>query len=185
MNHFDYLSGVRQSAFDSRPGGLAIDNRIRTPLAAFLTALTLTAMLSLVQLARLHAAQGRYERVSARLVADEPALDATGALRAQLQRETRLADYVTGLQRSSLEHANELIWIGNRLPAHTWLRALRFENGTYTLEGTSDGAAAVGAALLALRDAAGSARPQLVSLHDDGGSAATRVRYTLRLETHP
>jgi Tfp pilus assembly protein PilN len=185
VNRFDYLSGARQAAFDSRPSGLTIDNRLRIPLAAFVAAITLVTMLGIVQFARLHAAQNRYERASVRLAAAGPALDEIGALRARVARESRTVDAVAGLQRTSLDRANELTWIGNRLPAHTWLRALRFENGDYTLEGTSDRAAAVGAAMLALRGAAPAARPQLVSLSDDGTRAAPRVRYTLRVETKP
>jgi Tfp pilus assembly protein PilN len=185
MNRFDYLSGTRRAVFNPRSGGLAIDNRLRIPLAAFVAAVTLVTMLGIVQFARLHAAQNRYERACVGLAAGKPALDETAALRARVARESRIVDAVAGLQRTSLDRANELTWIGNRLPAHTWLRALRFENGDYTLEGTSDRAAAVGAAMLALRGAAPAARPQLVSLSDDGSSAPPRVRYTLRLETNP
>ena len=185
MNGFDYLSGARRAGFNTRPSGLTIDNRLRIPLAAFVAAITLVTMLGIVQFARLHAAQNRYEHASIRLAAGEPALDEIGAVRARVARDSRIVDAVAGLKRTSLDRANELTWIGNRLPTHTWLRALRFENGDYTLEGTSDRAAAVGAALLALRSAAPAARPQLVSLSDDGTHAAPRVRYTLRLETKP
>jgi Tfp pilus assembly protein PilN len=138
-----------------------------------------------VQLTRLHAAQDRFAYASIRLAADEPAVRRSGALRAHILRETRLVEYVVGLQRTSLTRVNDLAWIGNRLPAHTWLRALRFDNGNYTLEGTSDRSAAVGTALLALRDAGHATLPQLVSLHDDGGTTATRVRYTLRVGRRP
>ncbi len=185
MKRFNYLAGRRRTAGDSKLGGLAIDNRIRVPLAAFIASITLAATLDLVQLTRLHAAQDRYARASIRLAADEPAVRERGALRAHIQRETQLIDYVVGLQRTSLARADDLAWIGNRLPAHTWLRALRFENGYYTLDGTSDRSAAVGTALLALRDAGRATLPQLVSLHDDGASTAPRVRYTLRIETRP
>jgi Tfp pilus assembly protein PilN len=185
VKRFDYLAAPRQSVFHSRPSGLAVDNRIRIPLAAFIVTLTLAAMLATIQFARLHAAQARYERASVQLSADEPALAAARTLRARVLRETRLVAYVADLQRTSLNRANELAWIGNRLPAHTWLHALRFENGEYTLEGSSDRAAAVGAAMLALRGAAPGARPQLVTLHDDGAGPAPRVRYTLRVETRP
>jgi Tfp pilus assembly protein PilN len=185
VKRFNYLAGPRQAAGDSKLGGVAIDNRIRVPVAAFIASVTLAAMLDLVQLTRLHAAQDRYSRASIRLAADEPAVRESGARRAHIRHETQLIDYVVGLQRTSLSRANDLAWIGNRLPAHTWLRAVRFENGNYTLDGTSDRSAAVGTALLALRDAGHATLPQLVSLHDDGGSTATRVRYTLRVETRP
>jgi Tfp pilus assembly protein PilN len=184
VNHFNYLAGKRRTASGSRPRGITIENRIRVPLAAFVAAVTLAASLSLVQLTRLHAAQERYDRASLRLIAGEPALRETAALREDILRGTRLIDSVAALRRTSLDRANELAWIGNRLPPHAWLRALRFENGAYTLEGTSDRTAAVGAAMLALRDGR-TTLPQLVSLRDDGGSAPTRVHYTLRVETHP
>ncbi len=185
MNRFNYLAGSRRNVFDSQPSGFAIDNAIRTPLAALVLSTTLVAMAGLVQLTRLHVAQEHYARAAIRLTADESAVRQSGILRAAILRENRLIGYVAGLQRASLDRANELAWIGNRIPAHTWLHALRFENGNYTLEGTSDRAAAVGTAMLTLRDTARATLPQLVSLHDDGGSSATRVRYVLRLETRP
>jgi Tfp pilus assembly protein PilN len=185
VNRINYLGAGRSMALDFKPRGLAIDNRLRGPLGTLIACITLVALLGFVQLTRLHVAQDRYARASIRLMTGEYALRDSVALRTRVMRDAQLVDYVNGLQRTSLTSANELTWIGNRLPAHTYLRTLRFENGTYTLEGTSDRAAAVGTAMLALRDAGHATLPQLVSLRDDGGSTPASVRYILRVQTHP
>jgi hypothetical protein len=182
VNRFDYLGGLRRTSAASGSSSIAIDNRIRVPLAAFLAAITIAGAINLVQLTRLHAAQRSYARTSLHLMLDEPALREAGVLRARIVRETQLVEFVSGLRQTSLGRANELAWIGNHLPAHTWLRTLRYENGNYMLDGTSDRAAAVGTAMVALRDATHATATQLVSLHDDGGSTEPHVRYTLRVE---
>lgn len=164
---------------------VAIDNRIRGPLTALIATVILTSTVSLVQLARLRTAQAAYVRASIQLTADEPRIRGIDALRAHVLRQTQLSAYVAGVRRISLGQANELIWIGNRLPAQTWLRVLRYENGSYSLEGTADRAAAVGTAMLALHDETHATIAQLVSLQDDGSTSATRIRYSLRLQTQP
>jgi Tfp pilus assembly protein PilN len=185
MNRFNYLLASRRPAFTSRFAVLAIDNRVRGPLAALLVTVLLTATGGLIQLARLCAADQAYARAAMALSALQPAVRNVDAQRARVVRKTLLADYLLGIRRSDFVHANELTWIGNRLPPHTWLGALRYEAGSYSLEGTSDRAAEVGTAMLALHDAAHATTPQLVSLHDDGSAGAARVHYTLRLQTRP
>jgi Tfp pilus assembly protein PilN len=183
VTRFNYLAAPGRPWFTPPPTVVAIDNRIRGPLAALLATIVVTAALGTVQLIRLHAAQDAYARASIRLQADELAIRDVDALRTRVARRRGLSDYADGLQRASLARTNELAWIGNRLPAHTWLRALRYENGRYTLEGSCARAAAVGAVILALRDETHAAIPQLVSLRDDHTAGATRVRFTLRLQT--
>lgn len=183
MTRFNYLA-ARGPTFATRSIRVAIDNRIRGPLAALLATVVVTAALGAVQLVRLHVAQASYARATIRLVATQAAVRSVEAQRQRVLRRTRLHDYVASMRRASLAHANELTWIGNRLPAQTWLRSLRYESGRYSLEGSCDRAAAVGTVLLALRDDTHAAVPQLMSLRDDG-SAATgrRVHFTLRLQT--
>jgi len=183
MIRFNYLAKTRRPLFRSGFTTIAIDNRIRGPLAALIGTIVLTATLSMVQLARLHAAQSAYAAAALRLSADEPALDDLAALRKHVLDGTRLSERVAVIRRASLLHANELTWIGNHLPPQTWLTVLRYEGGSYSLEGTSDRASAVGTAMLDLHDAARATIPQLISLHDDGTGGATRVRYTLRVQT--
>jgi Tfp pilus assembly protein PilN len=183
MNRFNYLPVARRPSLAPRLTVVAIDNRIRGPLSALLATIVLTAALSTVQLVRLHTAQLAYARAAIHLNADQEAVRDVETLRRDVVRRRSLNDYVVGLARASLARTNELTWIGNRLPAQTWLRALRFEAGGYSLEGTCDRAAAVGTTILALRDEAHAAIPQLVSLRDDRSAARARVRFTLRLQT--
>jgi Tfp pilus assembly protein PilN len=183
MIRFNYLAKTRRFPFPTGLATFAIDNRIRGPLAALMATTVLTATLSMVQLSRLHTAQRAYAAAAMRLTADQPALDELNALRARLINGTRLSERVTKIRRASLLHANELTWIGNHLPAQTWLATLRYEAGSYSLEGTSDRASAVGATILALHDAAHATVPQLISLHDDRSGGTARVRYTLRVQT--
>jgi len=182
MIRFNYLAKPQRS-FRPRFGAVAIDDRVRGPLAALSAIIVLTSSLGLAQFTRLRAAENAYTRASIRLTADAPAVRAVETLRADVLRATRLDDGLGALRRTNLAHANELTWIGNRLPAHTWLRSLRYDSGGFWLEGTSERAAEVGAALLALVDAGHATIPQLVSLHDDPGGGSNRVSYSLRLAT--
>jgi len=180
---FNYLTKSRGTP----PGGgwttLAIDNRIRGPLAAFAATLCLTAVLSAVQVARLQAAQHAYTAASLRLGIDAPALAAVAAWRGRLLGERQLDARVTEIRRASFLHANELTWIGNHLPAHAWLDVLQYANGVYSLEGTADRASAVGTAMLALDTGNPTEIPQLVSLRVDGRPGPQRVHFSLRLQT--
>ncbi len=185
MTRFNYLPRPRGAAFPLRFTTVAIDNRIRGPLAALIGTLMLTALLSTVQLVRLQAAQRTAAAASMQLAAGQAAIAEFRTLQARVDSDSRLSARVDDIRRASLQHANQLTWIGNHLPAHVWLAVLRYEDGKYSLEGTSDRAAAVGAAMDALRDSNRPTVPQLVSLHDDEGASDTRVRYRLRLQTPP
>lgn len=182
IDRFNYLPAPRP-AFGARFAPIAVDNRVRGPLAALAIAIVFTIAASTVQIVRLHAAADEYARASMRLTADGPALREIAALQARLIRESDLSNYVDGVRRANLARANELAWIGNRLPAQTWLSTLRYENGSYSLEGTSDQPQSVAAAMDALRDPGHPITPQLVSLSDDPASGAQHVHYRLRIRT--
>jgi Tfp pilus assembly protein PilN len=184
VKRFNYLGGAREP-FAAKLNTIAIDNRIRGPLAALLATIVLTATLSVVELARLRAAQDAYATVSQGLAADQHAVDEVNVLRANVLAKLHLSDRVAAIRRSSLAHANELTWIGNHLPAKMWLHVLRYENSGYSLEGTSERATAVAAALLALHDEAHGLVPQLMSLEDDANASTIRVRYRLHIEAQP
>ena len=183
MIRFDYLHPARRAPLRVCCGTFAIDNRVRGPLLALFATLAVTAAAGMVQLERLHAAQHAYARAAAALIANEPAVRDAAALQERAARSARLSDDVDDVRRSGLQHANDLAWIGNRLPAQTWLHALRFEDGAYSLEGTSVRVSAVGAAMLALRDVDRATVPQLVSLQVDPTAGAAPIRYRLRITT--
>jgi Tfp pilus assembly protein PilN len=185
MNHFNYLGEARRLRLPTIATTFAIDNRVRGPLTALFATLLLSAAVSLAQLSRLHAAQRAYAAASAQLAASNTSVAAIKQLRARVAAKTQLTALVVDVRRISLLHANELAWIGNRLPPDTWLNALRYENGSYSLEGTSKRVGAVGSAILALRDNDLAPVPRLVSLHDVAGDVAAPVHYALRLEAHP
>jgi hypothetical protein len=176
---FNYLAPPRRFRFAATTR-LAIDNRVRGPLAALMGTVVLTAALSAVQLERLHAARSAYERAAISFTAGEAGLRGVTALREEVIRRTQLDSSATAVRQASLSHADELIWIGNRLPARTWLRTLRYENSGYLLEGISD--RAVGEAMNALHNRDRGTVPQLVSLQTDAGDGPARVRYTLRVD---
>ncbi len=184
MTRFNYLAaGPREYRFH-RPEGLAIDNRIRGPLAALTAIVVVCAALVIVQFQRLEAAHSAYLVAAAR-VNDEPERDRSSVLRLRLQSDVRLAQAVAAARRDSLTHANALAWIGNALPGQTWLHTLRYDHGVYVLEGSAARTDAVGLALLALHDPARGMYPRLVSVRDDGTGGPIRVHYTLRIAAQP
>ncbi len=178
---FNYLAATPRMPRAALFAGLAVDARVRGPILLLLATAVLTVLTATMQLARLRAAQDAYDRAALQVTAQAPAVAATVALRARIIRETQLLELVDATARTSASRADELAWIGNRLPAQTWLHSLRLENGVYSLEGTASRASAIAAAMLALRDSQRATVPQLVSLHDDGADSAAGVRYTLRI----
>ncbi len=175
---FNYLADARARRRAPRVDAIAVDNRVRGPLAALAATVALTAMVSVVQLDRLHAERASYLRVEDRAASLRIQLDALFALRAHIVTQARLRDALDAMRRTSNARIDEIAWIGNRLPAQTWLRSLRYDNDGYWLDGSSTRAAAVGASLLALADADHRTAPELVSLRDD---PAARVSYSLHL----
>jgi hypothetical protein len=185
MIRFNYLPAKRRRPTSARGLTIAIDNRIRGPLAALLATLGLCAVLGLLEFTRLESAQRAYAVAAMQLRGDTLALAQVGRLRERLVDDTRLRARAAELTRANIAHADELVWICNHLPAHTWLRSVRYEAGTYVLDGTAGRASDVAGAMLRLHDAGHPAIPQLVSLADDGSTSLTSVRYRLRLETAP
>jgi Tfp pilus assembly protein PilN len=185
MNSFNYLGAARPLRWPSVATTFAIDNRVRGPLALLMATLIFTTAVAVAQFSRLHAAQRAFTAMSTRLATSNASVAAINALRARVDEKTRLAAHIDDVRRISLVHANELAWIGNHLPQDTWLSALRYEDGNYSLEGTSKRIGAVGSAILALRGGDLATAPRLVSLRDDAGDASAHVHYTLVLEARP
>ena len=184
MNRFDHL-GPALPARRRLPTAIAVDDRIRGPLAALAAIVVLTICLGAVQYERLLEARRAYEATAARLATQTSSLAALRAVRERVETQTRIAEAVADARRASLARAAELVWIGDHLPSDTWLRALRYDAGGYALEGTADRTAAVGTALLALHDPARAATPRLVSLRDDTAGGPAHVHYTLQLSVSP
>ncbi len=178
MTRFNYLPTREKRRFSAGAPLVAIDDRIRGPLVALVLTLLVVMAANVAQLARLHAAHAAYLSARAQAAADEPALRAVALLRARVIAAARRSDRVALLRRGSLGRADELVYIGNRLPAGTWLERVQYDGGDYVLEGGAERIADVGTALLTLRDP--DRVPQLVWLHT-GSASGDRVRYRLRL----
>lgn len=185
MIRFNYLADPRHAAGHPSKLTFAIDNRIRGPLAALVAVVLLTATITIIQLARFHAAQRVYAVTSARLALGLAAVARIKPIKARIDAKERLAERVAGIRQSSLQNTAELAWIGNHLPHDAWLRTLRFEHGVYSLDGTSAHIVEVSSAMMALHDSRRAIVPRLVSLHDDATDDNGRVHYSLRLESRP
>ena len=183
MKGFNYLAAAQRRKPLAFGTTIAIDNRIRGPLAALVAIVVLTCAIGAVQLSRLGAAAQAYSVTSAQLAASELTVRSVKRLRARLDAQAQVADRIDEIRRTSLQRVSELAWIGNHLPRDTWLHAVRYEDGTYSLEGSSARAGAVGNAILALRENTRAAAVRLVSLHAD--ASTKRIDYTLRLEPNP
>ncbi len=185
MKRFNYL-GSRTFATRRRlHARLAVDDRIRGPLSALAATVALTATIAAIQLARLHAAQDAYAVCARRLAVSERNVASIRTLQRHVDVEARLARRLNDLRSESLNNVARIAWVGNHLPHDTWLRSLRYENGTYSLDGTAARMAAVGNAMLALHVDDRTGMPQLVSIRDDRNDATARIEYTLRLEQAP
>ena len=185
MTRFDYLAAPRRRRCAAPRIALAIDARIRGPLAILAFTFLAVGALAAIGIARLHAEVRVTAALEERLATDAVPLAALLRERTRIARGAAILAHVAALRRSDGQRANELAWIGNRLPADTALRALRYEAGRYALEGTSRQVAAIGVAMLALRDADRGTIPHLVTLRANADGSPSSVNYELRLDATP
>jgi Tfp pilus assembly protein PilN len=182
MIRFNYLDDARHRSFNLT---FAIDNRIRGPLFALVAIVLVTVALTMVQLVRLRAAHEAYLMTSARLADGTAAVAQIKSLQARIDGKVQLTARVAEIRESSMSKTTELAWIGNHLPRDTWLRTLRLEHGTYSLEGTSTHVASVSGAMMALNDSSQTVVPRLISVHTDVSDPSAPVTYALRLDPRP
>lgn len=180
MRRFDYLApqAVPFGAFGKR----VIDEQLRPPLACLAGTLVLVLAIYGVESFRVDDAANRYEAYVQKLSASDAAVHDVKMLESRVRVLQRVAVKVNEIQQSGILGANQLAWIGNHLPKDTWLAVLRRENGAYSLEGSADRVAAVGSAMIALRDNPSLGTPHLITVSDDPGKKPGLIRYTLRLE---
>ncbi|GAC1416189.1 MAG: hypothetical protein NVSMB5_06230 [Candidatus Velthaea sp.] len=181
MNRFNFIAVRRPMDFTIDK--MTVPPRLREPAGALAATAALVTVLYGIQTIRLQEASERHGTAVARLARSEAAIRHFKMLDAEIARRSRLAAAVIDVQRSGVRRANELAWIGNRLPSETWLSSIRVDAGSYALEGGSERVAAVGAAMQSLRGNPTLGTPQLQSVTDDASAASSRVRYALRLES--
>lgn len=180
MTRFNYLA-PRVLPFAS-VGKYVIDERLRPPLACLAGTIILIVAIYGVQMLRLNDAASRYEAYVQKQSASDIAVRDVKTLEGHVREMQRVTTQVSAIQRSGILNANQLAWIGNHLPADTWLAALHHDNGSYSLEGGADRIAAVGSAMIALRDNPQLGTPRLIAINEDPSKKSATIRYTLRLE---
>ena len=185
MKRFNYLGRGNAAPARRIATTLAIDNRVRGPLAALAAIVLFTAAIAAVQLSRLHTAQTALTISAIRLATSERDVASLRILQRDTDVQARLVRRLNDSRSQSLMNIAHVVWVGNHLPHDTWLRSLRFENGTYSLDGTAARMAAIGNAIIALRSDSQSGVPQLVSIRNDSSDRNARIQYVLRLEQQP
>jgi hypothetical protein len=180
VTRFNYLNApaVPFTSF----GKYIIDERLRPPLACLAGTIALIGVIYGVESFRLSDAASRYEAFVQKQSVSDIAVRDVKILDAHVRDMQRVLAQLTAIQRSGVVHANELAWIGNHLPNDTWLAALHHDGVNYSLEGGADRVAAVGSAMIALRDNPGLGTPRLIAVNEDPSKKSGVIRYTLRLE---
>jgi Tfp pilus assembly protein PilN len=184
MTRINYLEPSRRLPRLRLVRTIAIDDRIRGPLAALSATILVTLLTGLLEFDRLRVAQAVDARAAAHLAAVGTTLQDIATQASAARRATRVFAQIAAIRAANFRHADDLVWIGNHLPPQTALSSVRYEDGTYSLEGSSERPAAVAAAMIALHVGESTGTPQLVSLRADDGAALNSFRFSLKLQTH-
>jgi len=165
------------TALTERFGALHLRGRVAIVAAGF-ALLALIVAVELYRLIRLNAAvtlmSARAERSAA--------AGQVGSLDRDLERLRRIDAALTVARRTALGDVNDLVLLGNRLPAQTWLTRIHGDrNGTWAIEGRSVRVPEVGTALAGVQAIDPDAHVRLQSLARVGERAQT-VRFALTWE---
>ena len=109
-------------------------------------------ILTAVELSRLGTVEDQLAALHARAAAGAQAETAVVRLTAEVARLHSTSEAIERTRRDALLRANDLVRIGNLLPAQTWLTAVREDRaGTWSIEGRSTRLIEIGATLGALQ----------------------------------
>lgn len=175
MNRFDYATRPR---FD---GGraLAFASRVRVPLVALLAALVFDGASWTVERIRVAVLEHESAVRAARLDSLADAVTHARAREHELQRLHETYAHIADLAASGNDAAGAVIAIGNALPPHVWLTAVRMEPNGASLEGRSASLQPVGTALSSLARLPRYGGARLVAVH---GEAGRMLSYSITLE---
>jgi len=175
---FNYLAPDHTARIARYLGSLR-EARLRRPIAAVAFAFVLLGTARGVEDWRLHAADVRVETIRGREAAIATARRSVQALSTDIARLERIDEYVRAVRRSGAERAEELASIGNSLPLHVWLTAIRDTEGGWAITGGARNVSDVGSAMLALERVPRIASTTLVSAQ--GSERERLILYELRL----
>jgi Tfp pilus assembly protein PilN len=178
MTRFNYLAPDRMERL-ALILGIFREGRLRAPITAVALSFLLLGMARAVE-------DWRIQKISAGIEALRIRENAIAAARARVQalstdvaRLQRIADYVRSVRRSGAERAEELASIGNSLPSHVWLTAIRETESGWAITGGARNVADVGGAMLALERIPRVTSAILVSTQ--GSEHERAISYEMRL----
>lgn len=148
-------------------------------VASALTAVGVTVGIEIERIAALERAAIVIHERAAETAADAARLTASDA---DLSRMRRIEAAIDDAHRTAIAGLNELVLLGNRLPAQTWLTRIHADRvGTWAIDGRSVRIPEVGATLAGLQRLQPVARVRLLSL--TGPADRTHaVRFSLAWE---
>jgi Tfp pilus assembly protein PilN len=155
------------------------EGRLRVPIAAVALSFLLLRVARSVEDWRIAQISAGIEALRARESAIAAARLRVGALSTDVTRLQRIAEYVRSVRRSGVERAEELASIGNSLPLHVWLTAIRDTEGGWAISGGARNVADVGGAMLALERVPRVTSAMLVSAQ--GSEREHTISYEMRL----
>lgn len=178
MRRINYLP-----SWSERHVGVAlpvITAELRAPLGALAAATALAGVLWAVQAVRLHTAETDGAAFGARLAAAQLDITRVHALERDVAQLQTLGERVDALRRSGAQRANEIVTLGNGLPADAWLSTLRADRGALAVEGRGARLAAVATTIASLAALPAYRSARLIAVHEDPARAG--VTYALSLE---
>jgi hypothetical protein len=180
VKRFNYLGPDRVGQAAAALAALR-EPQLRTPLLAVALVLVSLGAGRAIEDARVARAGEELQGMRERAAAIEPMRRRMHALSTDITRLTQIQAYVHEIRRSGIEHAAELALIGNLLPAHVWLTAIRDVDTGWALSGGARALSDVGTALLALEKIPRTTSTALVSAQASDRDEHA-ITYEMRLE---
>jgi Tfp pilus assembly protein PilN len=146
---FNYLAPNRFERLAVFAGSLR-EARLRGPLLAIALSLVLLGVVRGVEDWRITAVGIRLDSIRGREAATAATRKHVQLLSTDVARLEKIDEYVRAVRQSGTERAQELAAIGNTLPNHVWVTAIRDTENGWAITGGARDVADVASALLAL-----------------------------------
>lgn len=179
MIRFNYLAPDRMSRFVLFLGSLR-ESAMRGPILAVALSFLLLGAARAVEDWRLRVVHVRLQEMSIREAGTLASRKRVQALTTDVVRLEKIDEYVRAVRRSGVDRAEELAAIGNSLPTHVWLTAIRDTDAGWSISGGARNVADVGTAMLALEHVPRVTSATLVAAQS-GDRDERSVQYEMRL----
>jgi Tfp pilus assembly protein PilN len=184
MTRFNYLRDSAPEAFQYlRPS--RIPERLRTPLAALLTAVLVVAVWWTIEQVLLSQARAELQTQTFRLAASKVALTELKIRKTRLEELLAIDARLREIRRSGAALSSGLADIANHVPARAWLTSIARVNDGLEIEGQADGLDGLSDTVADLMSSSAAQSPNLVrASKDERYRVGGLIAFVMRVGAH-